>query len=750
VGAEFQVNTYTTNKQLSASVAADADGDFVVTWSSDTQDGSQYGVFGQRYTSAGATVGAEFQVNTYTTQQQGGAVVAAAIDGDFVVVWQSDQDGDGYGVFGQRYTSAGAAVGAEFQVNTYTTGPQLFPAVAADADGDFVVIWESYSQDGSHQGVFGRRYTSAGATVGAEFQVNTYTTGIQGSPAVVADADGDFVVVWDSAPYSGPSGQDGSLDGVFGQRYTSAGAAIGDEFQVNTFTTGNQLLDGVAADVDGDFVVVWSYRGAGDIAGVFGQRYTSAGAAVGGEFQVNTYTTNKQLSASVAADADGDFVVVWTSGDPFNAAFGQDGSQYGVFGQRYASTGAAVGAEFQVNTYTTGAQAIPAVAAAADGAFVVVWSSSNAQDGSVEGLFGQRFCADVDADGVCDGADNCPSETNPDQLNSDSAGGGDVCDPCPERSDDNCAEGLSGAASVGPGGGGVGTCDVGGTDECTGGPNDGQACNDDDDCGAITVSVPPGALGSDTTISMTENLAGFDVDVFGPGLSPVLKISMGPDGQSFAAPVTVTFRWDDRDGTANDTDQQVDLGVCAGGTEPGASCDEDPNQDCAGVGASCARTCAAGADRGEACTSNGQCTGSTCLTSRRRIEKNLRLAKDGKAFSKQGIGPGNLTCASHQVGGGCEAVVVSCTDTCSGGTCTVTGSPCSVNTDCLTKALCCDQANNEWAFQTCRFSEFSLVPVPVVSPLGAGLLAGALGLGLGAARRRWVGSSVSARRTRSH
>ena len=57
---------------------------------------------------------------------------------------------------------------------------------------------------------------------------------------------------------------------------------------------------------------------------------------LGSEFQVNTFTTDGQYYASVAADADGDFIVVWTSQD-------QDGSFSGVFGQRYASTGTPLG-----------------------------------------------------------------------------------------------------------------------------------------------------------------------------------------------------------------------------------------------------------------------------------------------------------------------------------------------------------------------------------------------------------------------
>ena len=135
-------------------------------------------------------------------------------DGDFVVTWQSSgQDGSNYGIYGQRYNAAGVAQGSEFQVNTYTTNRQFFPSVAMDSDGDFVVTWESRDQDGSIYGIYGRRYNAAGIAQGIEFQVNTYTTGIQGYPSVAMDSDGDFVVSWRSYD------QDGSLSGIYGQRY---------------------------------------------------------------------------------------------------------------------------------------------------------------------------------------------------------------------------------------------------------------------------------------------------------------------------------------------------------------------------------------------------------------------------------------------------------------------------------------------------------------------------------------------------
>jgi hypothetical protein len=225
-------------------------------------------------------------------------------------------------------------LGAEFQVNSYTTGGQVLSSVAVDADGDFVVVWRSAGSAGtdtSSWSIQGQRYDASGNAVGSQFQVNTYTTLHQREPSVSADSDGDFVVVWHSY---GSAGSDTSDYSVQGQRYDASGNAVGSEFQVNSYTTDRQYGPSVAVDADGDFVVVWtSYGSAGsDTSGysVQGQRYDASGNPVGSEFQINTYTTNGQADPSAAVNADGDFVVAWVS-------YGSAGSDpdWSVQGQRY-------------------------------------------------------------------------------------------------------------------------------------------------------------------------------------------------------------------------------------------------------------------------------------------------------------------------------------------------------------------------------------------------------------------------------
>jgi hypothetical protein len=380
VGPEFRVNAYTTGDQGQPKAAMDGSGNVVVVWTSlPGQDGSGFGVFAQRYGSAGAPVGPEFRVNSYTTGAQFNPSVTAAAPGDFVVVWQSaGQDGSSYGVFGQRYASSGTPLGPEFRVNSYTTSVQSYPSVATDSTSNFVVVWTSGPQDGSGLGIFGQRYASTGAPLGPEFRVNTYTTLSQRDPAVAADPSGNFVVTWAGDV------QDGGSYGVFGQRYASTGIPLGTEFRVNSYTTNFQGIPAVAAEASGSFVVAWtSDTQDGSARGVFGQRYAGSGSPLGPEFRINTFTPGLQEIPRVAVDASGNFVVVWDSA-------AQDGSSTGVFGQRYASSGSALGLEFRANTTTVNEQSASAVAANAAGNFVVVWNGDT-QDGSGFGVFGQRF-----------------------------------------------------------------------------------------------------------------------------------------------------------------------------------------------------------------------------------------------------------------------------------------------------------------------------------------------------------------------
>ena len=513
-GSEFQVNTHTTNSQQNPTISALSNGGFVVSWHSNSQDGSGLGIYAQRYDADGVAQGSEFQVNTHTTNSQQNPAISTQSNGDFVVSWESNsQDGSGLGIYAQCYDADGVAQGSEFQVNTHTANTQSDPAVAALANGDFVVSWESGGQDGSGLGIYAQRYDANGVAQGGEFQVNTHTANTQSDPAVAALANGGFVVSWTS------NGQDGSGLGIYAQRYDANGVAQGSEFQVNTHTTDIQGNSSVTALANGGFVVTWeSSNQDGSGKGIYAQRYDDEGRTagnlvltgsagddhlsvaaaamtqpanllgmagddhlqggagndmldggadndllaggsgndtlVGGDGddvavyagnrsdytlsldsigQITVHDTNPSngdegidtLSGSmILRFADGDFTAnvlsrgnelrinTYISNDQATASItalsnggfvvswgssGQDGSGKGIYAQRYEATGVAQGSEFRVNTHTTFDQINPSITALSNGGFVVSWASL--QDGGGLGIYAQRY----DAAGVTQG-----------------------------------------------------------------------------------------------------------------------------------------------------------------------------------------------------------------------------------------------------------------------------------------------------------------------------------------------------------
>jgi hypothetical protein len=307
-----------------AAITSDRQGRFAIVW--EEQDASNSGIRGRRYDATGAPLGPDFPVNTQTQGDQNQADVASNTAGELFVVWTSEYvDGSSYSVAGRRFDATGAPLGPEFQVNTHTLDEQMTPVVASTGGQNFVVVWESNLQDGSSHGVFAQRYDGTGR-VGPEFRVNSYTTGPQGEPAIAADGAGNFVVAWISL-------QDPSGDfGVYAQRFDAAGNRRGGEFRVNSYTPGDQGIIRVASDPAGNFTVAWqSASQDGDSWGIFGQRFDANGVRRGSEFLVNTGTTSAQVNAAVAVDDAGEFVVAWSSYVPVAATSDIFGQRFASF-----------------------------------------------------------------------------------------------------------------------------------------------------------------------------------------------------------------------------------------------------------------------------------------------------------------------------------------------------------------------------------------------------------------------------------
>jgi hypothetical protein len=256
--------------------AMDDLGDFIITWSSQDSDGDME-VSARIFTLAGLPVGDEFQVNTTMSGDQEYSSVAMDSAGNFVVIWSSDgQDSSGSGVYGQRYDVLGLPVGGEFQVNTTTAGDQTSANVAMDPLGDFVVTWSSKNQDGQGWGVYAQRFDAFGTPQGSEFRVNSTTNKDQAYSSVAMTPSGNFIISWSSED------QDQSGWGVYARHYAPDGTPLDGEFMVQTTSALDQRYSSLALDGLGHMVVIWTGNGSLDSTGVYLQRFSTLGANVDG------------------------------------------------------------------------------------------------------------------------------------------------------------------------------------------------------------------------------------------------------------------------------------------------------------------------------------------------------------------------------------------------------------------------------------------------------------------------------------
>lgn len=327
--------------------------------------------------------------------RQGDQVLAQAAlnpNGGYLV-WQDNfTDGDGTGISAQRLNGSLSGTFGVFRVNESAAGDQALPQTALLTGGGAVFAWQSTMGAGTK--VIARFLKSDGTFASGDVTVSSFASEQQITPVVAGLADGNALVVWAS------SGQDGSMLGVFGQRFSPSGTKIGTEFQINQNALYNQRTPALVALPNGNVVVVWVTESTGPVVSglqmfnvdIAGRIFNPAGAAVSSEFKVNSSAVIS-ANPSVSASADG-FLVAW-SGKPGGVRVAESkGNGWDIFARAFDIEGRAKQSDFKVNSYTFGDQFAPK-AGYANGLEFVLWTSL-AQDGDREGVIGRVLSGNGD------------------------------------------------------------------------------------------------------------------------------------------------------------------------------------------------------------------------------------------------------------------------------------------------------------------------------------------------------------------
>lgn len=346
------------------------------------------------------------RINDITAGDQSAPAVARAPDGRFVVVWESESgDRGGVDIRARRYAADGTPAGPEFTVNSFRDNRQVFPAVAINGSGEFVVAWQSNGQDTAGLNAYAQRYTAAGAPLGGEFRVNDGGLDVVARIGVALTDNGNAVFVWPERDNPVPLLGSVREFSINGRIFNRSNAVVVNQFVVAASRPDTLRIPVVAAAADGTFVVVWQATtrtaatlpgitspnlspGSVSSTGIFARRFAANGTAVGNSFRVEVPDAPPPapgrlpllavspllggppplLSSvdrpNVAVSASGDFVVVWQRN-------GLDFSPIGVSAQRYAANGTPLGGEIRVGGTRSTLRA-PAVAITPGDGFIVV------------------------------------------------------------------------------------------------------------------------------------------------------------------------------------------------------------------------------------------------------------------------------------------------------------------------------------------------------------------------------------------
>jgi hypothetical protein len=313
IGNETLVNESISDDQIRPAVAMNESGDFIIAWASYTDQNSLYDIKAKLYKNGVASTN-EFLVNTVTLNSQTKPSADIFSDGSFIIVWESwFEDGSDRGIFAQKFFNDGSKNGYPFQVNQNSQFSQSRPVVKFFQNGNFIIVWETWKQDyslGSNYDIMGRIFNNLGDPITNEIQINDYSLNYQWYADVITLSSQDFIVGWCSWE------QDGEDGGIYLKKFNNAFNPLTSEILVNSYKRYYQWLPKLAQTPLGNIVVVWSsWQQDGSREGVYSKLFDSNLNEKSFEERLNDITENFQWEPTVVAINDNEIITTWSNYD---------------------------------------------------------------------------------------------------------------------------------------------------------------------------------------------------------------------------------------------------------------------------------------------------------------------------------------------------------------------------------------------------------------------------------------------------
>ncbi len=412
-GTEYPIIGSLPGDQIYPDVALNSQGGYVV-WQDNITDPVGEGISAMQINSTLSGSGDVFQVNLTSTNNQQNARVAMLKGGGAAFVWQGGP-ANAQGVYARFLNASNLWLSTtDLCVGTFPNSFQDTPAIATLANGNVIIVWNSFDEAGSNSlyDVYGQMYSSNGIALGTNFLINQFTQYNQRDPAVAALNNGGFVVAWVSEQERSSAPDLGSNVvnlGNYSDYYKADALPLPtvDVYERLFAVSGNNPSPGtgeimvnqdnnpcarpaIATASDGSYMVTWcayNITNQNNSWDIYERSFTNSATgsnAIGGAVHLvnSSYTYGDQYAPRISV-IGGDYLIVFTS-------LGQDGSREGVYGQFIHEGDGPVGNEFRVNTTTLGQQMQPAVASDGAEQFLAVWTSFTFGPNGYD-LYAQRY-----------------------------------------------------------------------------------------------------------------------------------------------------------------------------------------------------------------------------------------------------------------------------------------------------------------------------------------------------------------------
>jgi hypothetical protein len=301
-----------------------AGGEFMVAWAQESGylrtsaffeqfDIHTRRVMARRFQASGEPAGPAFPLAA-AAGRQSWPKLHALPNGQVLAAWRSEplfgEAREAVGLFARRLTRLGRPLSEEVRLSRdgdevaqyLAVGGSRPVAKTGDIRSHIILAWEGCCDAGGDLGIYSRIFDVNELAFGPLRQINRDTAGRQRRPAVAADGERGFLVLFQSELQR-------SLIPIFGQFVDFAGEPTGDLFQVSHGEGTVQLAPGVAPTPSGGFLAIWRDWN-GPQYGLTAVEFDGAGT-LGTEFRVNNRRTQQSGRTSLAADGEGGFLVPW-------------------------------------------------------------------------------------------------------------------------------------------------------------------------------------------------------------------------------------------------------------------------------------------------------------------------------------------------------------------------------------------------------------------------------------------------------